>query len=105
MALSREHTARRPVVLPPNEQPFAPAGVAAPLVRRSRGGRVADSAAASALARMPRRAAFVPRKLACDPRFEPHNRRRLEWLRKRRTKLAMMTRSGTRSRRGWETSK
>ena len=29
----------------------------------------------------------MPRKLACDPRFEPHNHRRLEWLRARRTEL------------------
>ena len=91
MALQRQHEASRPVVAPADEQPFAPAGAAAPLVRRGSGGRVADSAAARALAKLPRRGSFVPRKLACDPRFEPHNRRRLEWLRKRRTELAAMT--------------
>lgn len=91
MALQRQQKELRPVVLPGDEQPFAPAGAAAPLVRRGAGGRVADSAAASALAKMPRRARFVPRHIACDPRFEVHNRRRLEWLRKRRTELATMT--------------
>jgi hypothetical protein len=30
----------------------------------------------------------VPRKLACDPNFEPHNRRRLEWQRARIAELA-----------------
>ncbi len=91
MALQRQQDELRPVVLPADEQRFAPAGAAAPLVRRSAGGRVADSAAAAALARMPRRSSFVPRKLACDPRFEPHNRRRLDWLRKRRQELHDLT--------------
>lgn len=87
MALSREHGASRPIVLPPDEQPFAPAGAGAPLVRRGTAGRVADAEAARALARMPRRSAFIPRKFACDPRFEVHNRRRVEWTRKRRQEL------------------
>jgi hypothetical protein len=43
------------------------------------------------MAKLPRRGAFLPRKLACDPRFEPHNRRRLEWLRARRTELMAST--------------
>jgi len=79
-------------VLPPTEQPFAPAGVAVPLEDgRDRSGRIRTAAAARALAQLPRRGAFLPRKLACDARFEPHNRRRLDWLRARRTELAAAT--------------
>ena len=79
-------------VLPPDEQPFAPAGVAVPLEGgRDRSGRLRTAAAARAMAQLPRRGAFLPRKLKCDPRFEPHNRRRLDWLRARRTELAAST--------------
>ncbi len=79
-------------VLPPDEQPFAPAGAPVPLDGgRDRSGKVRTAAAASAMAKLPRRGAFVPRKLACDPRFEPHNRRRLEWLRARRAELFAST--------------
>jgi len=91
MALRREQGAVRPVVLPDDEQPYAQAGAAAPLVIRGADGRVADSASARAMAKMPRGAAFVPRKIKCDPRFLVHNRRRLEWLRRRRTELHEMT--------------
>jgi hypothetical protein len=79
-------------VAPPDEQPFAPAGVAVPLEDgRDRSGRIRTAAAARAMAQLPRRGAFLPRKLTCDPRFEPHNRRRLEWLRARRAELAAAT--------------
>ena len=79
-------------VAPPDELPFAPAGAAVPLGEgRDRSGRLRTSAAARAMAKLPRRGAFVPRKLACDPRFEPHNRRRLEWLKARRSELAAAT--------------
>jgi hypothetical protein len=54
-------------------------------------GRVAGSEAARRLAKMPRGATFLPRKVACDPAFAVHNRRRLEWLRKRRQELYDMT--------------
>lgn len=92
MALERQHGATRPVVAPADEQPYAGADAAAPLVRRSPAGRVADPASAAALARMRgARNAYVPRKLACDPRFEVHNRRRLDWTRKRRAELHAMT--------------
>jgi len=43
--------------------------------------------AAVALAKLPRRFAFVPRKLACDARFEPHNRRRLDYVARRRAEV------------------
>jgi hypothetical protein len=39
------------------------------------------------MAKLPRRTRHVPRQLALDPRFEPHNRRRLEWQRKRVAEL------------------
>jgi hypothetical protein len=91
MALERQHDALRPVVAPPDEQPYAEAAGAAPLVRRADRGRVADAAAAAALARMPRRDRYVPRRFACDPRFEVHNRRRVDWTRKRRAELHAMT--------------
>lgn len=70
---------------PWDEQPSPPAGGAGPLATgRDAAGRIRSSAAARALAKLPRRSAFVPRKLACDPRYEVHNRRRLEYLRHRR---------------------
>jgi hypothetical protein len=43
------------------------------------------------MAQLPRRGAFIPRKLACDARFEPHNHRRLEWLKARRLEIAQAT--------------
>jgi hypothetical protein len=91
VSLGRSQDALRPGVAPADEQPFAPSGVAAPLVARDALGKVTDAASARALARLPRRGAFIPRKIACDPRFEVHNRRRLDWLRKRRQELHEMT--------------
>jgi hypothetical protein len=76
-------------VLPPDELPQAQAGGADPLATgRDAAQRVRTTAAARAMARLPRRSRFLPRKLACDPRFEPHNRRRLEWQRKRLAELS-----------------
>jgi hypothetical protein len=74
----------RDETLPWDEQRTPPAGGAGPLVRRNAKGQPATPADAAALARRPRRSAFVPRKLATDPRYEPHNRRRLDYLRRRR---------------------
>src|SRR5580658_8459071 len=91
MALQRTQRELRPGVAPADEQPFAEPGAAAPVVRRGDRGRVADTDAARALARMPRRDRFVPRRIACDPRFEVHNRRRVDWARKRRAELYAMT--------------
>lgn len=74
--------------LPPDEQPQAQAAGADPLTTdRDAAGRVRSTAAAKAMAKLPRRSRFLPRKLACDARFEPHNRRRLEWQRKRVAEL------------------
>jgi hypothetical protein len=75
-------------VLPPDEQPGAQA-VGPDLIAAGRdaAGKVRSTAAAKALAALPRRSRFLPRKLACDPRFEPHNARRLEWQRKRMAEL------------------
>lgn len=79
-------------VSPPDEQPFAPPGAAVPVQSgRDAAGRVRSSAAARALAKLPRRGSVLPRKLACDPRFEPHNKRRLDWLRARRSELFAST--------------
>lgn len=74
-------------VLPPDEQPFAPADRAAPLVTRDGRGRIVDTASARAMARMPRAGVFLPRDITCAPGFEVHNRRRRVWLRKRRQEL------------------
>ena len=87
MALSREQNALRPHVLPDDEQPYTEPGQAAPLVVRDGRGRVTSTAAARALAKLPRRDVYVPRRIACDPRFEAHNRRRTEWTRNRRREL------------------
>ena len=91
MAIRREQGADRPVVLPADEQPFAPAGAAAPLVVRDTRGRLKDSASARAMAKLPRGEAFLPRKIVCDARFDVHNRRRGEWLRRRRAEVAQLT--------------
>ena len=96
MALRTAHGAMkgsgpRVETLPPDEQPTA-AGLAGPLATaRDAGGRVRGTAAARALAKLPRRSPFLARKLTCDPRFEPHNHTRLEWLKGRRNELAAMT--------------
>lgn len=75
-------------VLPPDEQPTAQAAGADPLATgRDDRKRVRTTAAARAMAKLPRRSRFVPRALACDPRFVAHNRRRLEWQRKRMAEL------------------
>lgn len=76
-------------VLPPGEQPKAQAAGPDPIAGgRDSKGRLRSAEAARAMAKLPRRSKFVPRKLACDPRFEPHNRSRLEWQRARMTELA-----------------
>ncbi len=75
-------------VLPPNELPGAQAAVADPLATgRGADGRLRSSEAARAMAKLPRRSRFVPRQIACDPRFEAHNAARLEWRRKRMAEL------------------
>lgn len=75
-------------VLPPDELPPVQAAEADPLTTgRDAAGKVRSSAAAKALASLPRRSRILPRRLACDPRFEPHNARRLEWQRKRMAEL------------------
>ena len=75
-------------VMPADEQPGAQAGGPDPIAAgRDAAGKVRSTAAAVALAKLPRKSKFIPRKLACDPRFEPHNRRRLEWQRKRMAEL------------------
>jgi len=88
MALrSTTQPGRMPVhveVLRADEQPAAQAAGADPLATgRDERKRVRTTAAAKALAKLPRRSRFLPRQLACDPRFIAHNRRRLEWQRKR----------------------
>lgn len=75
-------------VMPPDEQPQAQAVGADPLsTGRDDRKRVRTTAAARAMAKLPRRSRFVPRQLALDPRFKPHNGRRLEWQRKRMAEL------------------
>ena len=54
---------------------------------RDSGKRVRTTEAARALARLPRRPRHVTRDIATHPDFEPHNRRRLEWQRKRLIEL------------------
>jgi hypothetical protein len=75
-------------VLPAGEQPQAQAVGPDPIIAgRDSRKRVRTTEAARALAKLPRRTRYVPRTLALDPRFEPHNRRRLEWQRKRVAEL------------------
>jgi hypothetical protein len=76
-------------VKPADEQPPAQAVGADPLVTgRDERKRVRTTDAARAMAKLPRRTRFVPRKFACDPRFEPHNRNRLAWQRSRIAELS-----------------
>lgn len=73
---------------PWDEQRHPPAGAPAPLITgRSPGGQVRTTEAARALASLPRRQAFVPRSLACDPRYDVHNGRRLVYLKRRRAEV------------------
>lgn len=89
MTLRHEHNALYPAVLPANEQPRAQAEAPDPIATgRDAAGKLRTSAAAKALAKLPRRSRYVPRSIACDPRFEAHNRRRLEWQRKRLAELS-----------------
>lgn len=76
-------------VLPPDEQPAAQAAGADPLStgRDPKTKRLQTAEAARAMAKLPRKSRFLPRALACSPRFEPHNARRLEWQRKRMAEL------------------
>jgi hypothetical protein len=87
MGLQHQQKALRPVVLPANEQPTPSAEQAAPLVERDSRGRLRGTAAARALAKMPRKSIYVPRKFATDPRFTIHNKRRVDWTRQRRQEL------------------
>jgi hypothetical protein len=91
MSLERSQLALRPAVAPPNEQPYVEAELSAPVIDRAPDGRIMSATAARAMAKLPRRGAFVPRKIATDPRFEVHNRARGEWFRKRRKELIEMT--------------
>jgi hypothetical protein len=76
-------------VLPPDEQPPAQAVVADPLTTgRDERKRIRTTAAARAMAKLPRRSRFMTRELACHEGFEPHNRRRLEWQKARLNELA-----------------
>lgn len=75
-------------VLPPDEQPFAQAVGPDPIASgRDAAGKLRSAAAARAMAQLPRRSRFIPKKLACDPRFASHNAHRLEWQRKRMAEL------------------
>lgn len=91
MSSQRSQDATRHYVSPPDEQPHVPAGAAAPLVARDSAGRVIDSDAARKLAQRPRRKRYLPREIACAPDFEPHNRRRVEWTRRRMRELTDLT--------------
>ncbi len=76
-------------VLPPNELPKAQAVGPDPLQtgRDPKTKRLQTSEAARAMAKLPRKSRFVPKALACNPRFASHNVRRLEWQRKRLAEL------------------
>jgi hypothetical protein len=74
---------------PAAEQRPAQAAGADPLAAgRDELKRVRTSSAARAMAKLPRRSRFLPRKLACDPRFAPHNAHRLAWQRARMVELS-----------------
>jgi hypothetical protein len=91
VTVQRSQGAPRAQVAARDEQPYVPAGAAAPLVARDAGGRVRDADAARALARRPRRKTYLPRAIVCAEGFEPHNRRRVEWTRERMRELVDLT--------------
>jgi hypothetical protein len=91
MSAQKSQGQTRHYVSPADEQRRVPAGIAAPLVRRNAKGQPVDSAAASALAKRPRRSTYLPRKIACDPRFEVHNANRIDWTRTRMRELVDLT--------------
>jgi hypothetical protein len=71
-----------------DELPFSQSAAAAPIdAGRDERKRVRTPEAARALAQLPRRGRFVPRRIAVHPNFETHYRRRLEWLKHRRVEL------------------
>ncbi len=91
MTLRREHGRLRPVVMRADERPMArPVGPDPIANGRDSKGRLTSTAAARALAKLPRKARYLSRSVACDPRFEPHSKRRLEWQRKRTAELHAM---------------
>lgn len=60
-------------------------------IERDSHGRFRTSEAARRLAKLPHVQRFVPRNIACDPRFKPYNQRRVDWTKKRRTELYEMS--------------
>jgi len=91
MTAQKSQGATRFYVSPGDEQRKVPAGAAAPVVRRNAKGQPVDSAAARALAKRPRRTTYLPRKIACDARFEVHNHARIEWTRQRVVEITNLT--------------
>lgn len=77
------------VQVPPHDETPAATGAppAASLAVGRVKGQVRSTEAARALAKLPRGSTFAPRKFVCDPRFKPHNKRRLAWTRRRRGEL------------------
>jgi hypothetical protein len=91
MPVQRSHDKLYPLPPVAGEMPSAPEGAAVPLPDRDAHGRIRSSAAARALARLPRRRDMLPAGLVLDSRFKPFNRSRLEWLRKRRAEVCTAT--------------
>jgi hypothetical protein len=87
MTFQRGRNARRPAPSRADELPLIEAEQTAPKVRRTKDGRVRDSASAAALAKLPRKSRFTARQIKVDPRFHIHERRRVDWLRRRRQEL------------------
>lgn len=81
-------TGPRDETKPWDEQPRPEAGRADPLVTgRDELKRVRTTAAAQALARLPRRGRYLPRAIACAEDFKPYEGRRAAYIDGRRSEL------------------
>ncbi|MFO0742361.1 MAG: hypothetical protein U0270_41185 [Labilithrix sp.] len=67
------------------------AEAAAPLVNRNAKGQPATPADARELAKRPRRRRYLPHNIECAADFAPHNRRRIDWTRRRMKELTDLT--------------
>lgn len=73
---------------PWDEQPFPQPDRADPLTSgRDAAGKIRTTAAATALAKLPRRGRYVPREIGCAEDFKPYEGRRRDYIEGRRGEL------------------
>lgn len=87
MPVWRSHSQLHPEAPAAHNLPRLAPAVFAPNEGRDAQGRVRSSEAARAMAKLPRRGQVLPRRIKSHPRFTPHNKRRLAYLKARRREL------------------